>query len=128
MAKVRVFISFDYDHDEGQKHLLVGQAKNPDSPFELADWSVKEHIDGNWKEKVKTRLNAIDVVCILCGKHMGSASGVNAEIKIAQEIGKPYFLLEAYSDGATKPSAAKPGDKLYRWTWDNLKLLIAGSR
>ncbi len=42
MAKTRVFISFDYDHDADLKTLLVGQAKNQDSPFEIADWSVKE--------------------------------------------------------------------------------------
>jgi hypothetical protein len=38
----RVFTSFDFDHDESLRNLLVGQARNPDSPFEIADWSVKE--------------------------------------------------------------------------------------
>ena len=47
MAKKRVFISFDYDHDETLKTFLVGQAKLPDSPFDLADWSIKEAIDEN---------------------------------------------------------------------------------
>jgi len=32
MAKPRVFISFDYDHDLDLKNLLVGQARNDDSP------------------------------------------------------------------------------------------------
>ena len=41
--KVRTFISFDYDNDKNIKAMLVGQAKNPDTPFEIADWSVKEH-------------------------------------------------------------------------------------
>jgi hypothetical protein len=51
MAKKRVFISFDFDHDEDLRNLLVGQARNPDSPFEIADWSVKEPLAGNWKER-----------------------------------------------------------------------------
>lgn len=34
MAKTRTFISFDYDHDSDLKSLLVGQAKNDDSPFQ----------------------------------------------------------------------------------------------
>ncbi len=38
----KVFISFDYDHDETLKTFLVGQAKHTDSPFELSDWSIKE--------------------------------------------------------------------------------------
>ena len=30
--KVPVFVSFDYDHDARLKDILVGQAKNDDSP------------------------------------------------------------------------------------------------
>ena len=30
----RVFVSFDYDYDKTLKDFLIGQAKNPDSPFE----------------------------------------------------------------------------------------------
>lgn len=29
----RTFISFDYDYDFDIKTMLVGQSKNPDSPF-----------------------------------------------------------------------------------------------
>ena len=47
MAKKRVFISFDYDNDSDLKTLLVGQAKNPDSPFEITDMSIKETISEN---------------------------------------------------------------------------------
>jgi hypothetical protein len=42
MAKTKVFISCDYDHDETPKEFLVGQSKLEDSPFELADWSIKD--------------------------------------------------------------------------------------
>ena len=49
MAKKRTFVSFDYDHDSFLKEALVGQAKNEDSPFELADWSIKEAISEDWK-------------------------------------------------------------------------------
>jgi len=58
MAKKRVFISFDYDHDETLKTFLVGQSKHADSPFELADWSIKEHLTGDWKKKAATRTPA----------------------------------------------------------------------
>lgn len=84
MAKTRVFISFDYDYDESLKVLLVGQAKNEDSPFSLADWSIKEHIDEDWKKKARTRIKAVDVVCVVCGEHTDIVTGVSAELKIAQ--------------------------------------------
>lgn len=126
--KTRVFISFDYDHDARQKDLLVGQSKHPDTDFEFADWSSKEHLSGDWKAKIKTKLGYIDVVCIICGKNMNTATGVDAEIKICQEVDKPYFLLAAYSEGSARPAAAKNSDKLYNWTWENLKTLVHGGR
>ena len=62
MAKKRVFVSFDYDNDARLKDLLVGQSKHEDSPFELADWSIKEHLTGNWKEKARVRIRSVDAV------------------------------------------------------------------
>ena len=129
MAKKRAFISFDFDHDQDIKVLLAGQAKNPDSPFDFTDASVKEHLSGDWKEKVRRRMDNIDVVIVLCGQYTHLASGVAAELSIAQDKNKDYFLLAGYSDkNCTKPGTARQDDKVYRWTWDNLKALIGGAR
>lgn len=129
MAKKRVFISFDIDHDERTKIMLAGQAKSPDSPFDFSDASVKEHLTGDWKEKVRRRMANIDLVIVLCGEYTRSASGVVAEVTIAQEKNVPYFLLAAYSDkSCVKPTSAKSEDKLYKWTWDNLKALVGRKR
>jgi len=128
-TKKRAFISFDIDHDEGTKTMLAGQAKLPDSPFDFKDNSVKEHLTGDWKQKVSQRMDNIDVVIVLCGTMTHTASGVAAELSIAKGKNKPYFLLAAYSDkSCTKPTSASTSDKVYKWTWENLKLLINGSR
>ena len=125
----RVFISFDIDHDEGTKIMLAGQAKLPDSPFDFKDASVKQHLIGDWKEKVRRRMDNIDVVVVLCGEHTDKANGVAEEVTIAQEEKKSYFLLAAYADKTCKkPTSAKSSDKVYKWTWDNLKALIGGGR
>ncbi|MDB5969064.1 MAG: hypothetical protein JWQ90_1514 [Hydrocarboniphaga sp.] len=129
MAMKRAFISFDYDHDEGAKIMLAGQAKHSDSPFEFKDSSVKDHLTGDWKEKVRRRMDNIDVVIVLCGESTHTAKGVAEELSIAKEKNKPYFLLQAYSTKTcTKPTSASSSDKLYNWTWENLKTLIAGGR
>ena len=129
MAKKRVFISFDVDHDEGTKIMLAGQADLPDSPFEFIDASVKKHLTGDWEEKVRRRMDNIDVVIVLCGEHTHTASGVAAEVTIAQEKRQDYFLLAAYADKkCTKPTSARSSDKVYNWTWSNLKALIGGRR
>lgn len=129
MKKSRVFVSFDYDHDEGTKRMLVGQADLPDSPFEFRDASVTQHLSGDWQDKVRRRMDNVDVVVFLCGEHTDRAPGVEAELLIAQEKNKPYFLLAAYPDRACKrPKSARSTDKLYNWTWENLKNLVDGAR
>lgn len=129
MAKKRVFISFDYDHDELLKEFLVGQAKNPETPFELADWSIKEHLTGNWQTKARQRMRGVDVVAVICGQYTHTATGVTAEIQIAQQENIPYFLLKGYADKqCTWPAGVKQDDKMYKRTWDNLKALIGGAR
>lgn len=125
----KVFISFDYDHDEFLRTALVGQAKNAGTPFQIIDRSLKEPLTGDWKAKVKTRIDKVDIVVVMCGQKTHTATGVAAEIQMAQELGKPYFLLKGYSDKTcTPPTTAKTTDKMYTWTWDNLKNLIGGSR
>src|SRR5207237_4319662 len=93
MAGKRAFISFDFDHDEDLRTLLVGQAKNPDTPFEITDWSVKEAMTGDWKEKARRRIRQVDLVIVVCGEYTHTATGVSAELNIARDEKKPYFLL-----------------------------------
>lgn len=122
----RAFISFDYDNDARLKDLLIGQSKHSDSPFVIHDWSLKEP-SSDWKARARRQIRASGLVIVLCGRQMASATGVAVELSIAQEEGVSYFLLAGYDD-STKPTTAKPGDKLYKWTWDNLKSLVGGAR
>ncbi len=122
----RVFVSFDYDNDARLKDMLIGQSRNPNSPFTVEDWSVKAASSG-WRADAKNRIARSEQVIVLCGHYMGTATGVNIEIDLARETGTPYFLLKGL-EGATRPTTAGATDKMYDWTWDNLKLLIAGRR
>jgi hypothetical protein len=121
------FISFDYDHDLDLKNLLVGQSRNSDSPFDIKDMSIKEAISSNWKAYARKRIKACDVVIVICGQHTNTATGVSAEIQIAREESVPYFLLKGRSGVVYRPIVA-PYDKVYDWTWQNLKNLINGYR
>lgn len=128
MAKTRVFISFDYDYDLDLKNFLVGQSKNPDSPFEISDASIKE-ASPDWKTKARTSIRNADVVAVICGEHTDTAKGVATELTIAQEETAGYFLLHGRNGKpAKKPTSAESADKVYDWTWVNLKRLIGGAR
>lgn len=127
MALKRAFISFDYDHDQALKELLVGQSKHPDTPFAIADHSIKE-ASSTWKAEARKRIKGCDVVIVLCGQNTDTASGVSTEISIAKEEGVDFFLLAGYSDGRCKLPKAASNSRLYKWTWENLKNLVGGSR
>ncbi|MDE2670181.1 MAG: TIR domain-containing protein [Chloroflexota bacterium] len=129
MAAKRAFISFDFEHDEDLRNLLVGQAKNPDSPFSVQDWSLREPLSGNWKAGVRDRIRRTDVTVVICGEHTNSATGVSVELDITRDEGNPFFLLHGRRDKqCQRPRSAQATDKMYRWTWENLKRLIGGAR
>jgi hypothetical protein len=129
VAKVRIFISFDYDNDDDLRLLLLGQAKHPHSPFEITDWSLKNPLPGDWKTKIVPRIRAASQMAVICGHYTDTASGVSAEVKIAREEGIPYFLLAGRASGVNKkPKSILSTDKMYRWTWENLEILVGGGR
>lgn len=79
MAKVPVFISFDYDNDNDLKVLLAGQAKHDDSPFDIVYHSIKEE-SADWKEKARTRIKRSEQVIVICGEYTDKAVGVDSQI------------------------------------------------
>ena len=129
MTRKKVFISFDYDHDLELKNSLLGQSMLDESPFEIVDFSIKEAIDFNWKKFAREKIQRSDVVIFMCGHNTDTATGVASELSMTRELKKPYFLLAGRSDkNNKKPSGALTTDKIYSWTWDNLKALLSGKR
>ena len=125
----RIFISFDFDNDEELRDALVGQARHPDSPFEIADYSINEPIEEKWRKKARSQIRAADLVIVICGENTDAAKGVAAEMTITREEQKPYFLLRGRPRGnCKKPAMALKADEIYPWSWDILKLLIEGRR
>ena len=125
---VRVFISFDYDCDLDLKNALVGQSKLPDSPSNIADWSIKDPLV-DWKRMARQWIRRVDQVAVICGERNDTTTGVSEEIRIARDEEKPYFLLEGRADKVCKkPKAALNSDTMYTWTWENPTKLIAGAR
>lgn len=123
MAKKRVFISFDYDNDLYLKNLLVGQAKNPDSPFEISDWSLKEAApQWDWENKAEAKIKNVDIVVVIAGTYTYRASGVLKEIALARKHNKKVVQIKPQG---TYPNRVENAGVLYDWTWDNLKSLLS---
>ncbi|OED47180.1 hypothetical protein ACH42_03260 [Endozoicomonas sp. (ex Bugula neritina AB1)] len=126
MADPRAFISFDFDHDETEKMLFVGQGKNSKTPFSIQDWSAKSSMaQSEWEEIVKEKINKCNMVIVLSGKTMASATGVAKEIAMAKEQDVPVFGV--YVDGANTTSNLPKGlqrNRTISWKWDNISNAI----
>ena len=84
---------------------------------------------GDWKKQVRNRIRRTELVIVMYGEHTHEAEDVAVEVKIAREEGKPYFLLKGRRrKTCTKPAMAHRTDEMHRWTWENLRQLIAGTR
>ena len=123
MAKKRMFVSFDFDNDKALKDFIVGQARNPDSPFEIVDTSLKEAAPmKTWQEKARLAIRRSDLVLVMVGPNTYRAPGVLKEVDMARAEGKPIVQVIGYRD---KDYTAVPNaGRLYRWDWDNLKKLL----
>lgn len=125
MFNKKVFISFDYDNDKDIKENLVAQTRQSFCSYEIRDASIKASIDSKWKEEARQRIKNCDVVIVLCGEHTDTASGVTAELTIAQEEHIPYFLLQGRrGKECKKPNHAYSFDEIHPWTWNTIDSLL----
>ena len=125
MAK-RAFISFDFDRDKTLKDFMAGQAKMPDTPFTMADWSMKEAApQRDWKAEAEARIKRSDVVIVMVGTNTHKAPGVLAEVAMARRNDIPIVQVIGYKDAS--PTAVPNAGRLYRWNWENLKKILAGT-
>lgn len=126
MADPRAFISFDFDHNQDEKTLFIGQSRNSKTPFTIQDWSAKESMpQDEWEEMVEEKMGRTNMVIVLVGKYMKTATGVAKEIKMAGENNVPVFGV--YVGGADSISNLPDGLPRYRtiaWTWPGIAAMI----
>ncbi len=123
MAKKRVFISFDFDNDKALKDFIIGQSRNPDSPFEVIDTSIKEAQPmKTWEDKARAAIRSSDLVIVMVGQKTHTAPGVLKEVKMARDAGVKIVQVIGYKDG--NYTAVADAGRLYAWNWENLKALM----
>lgn len=120
MADPRAFISFDYDNNEPQRLYFVGQIKNSRTPFNAQDWSNKGHLaQSEWEKMTEAKISMCNIVIVLVGRSMPSATGVAKEIAMAHRQNVPVFGV--YVDDANETSALPSGlarNRTIAWKWD----------
>lgn len=123
-SKNRIFTSFAFE-DRGLRALLVGQARNENSPFEFVDMSAKKPWDTEWKTNCRTRIKGCDGVVGIVTKNSVQASGQLWELQCAIDEGIPLLLIKGTSDPLPDnfPDPIK-GRRINLWTWPNIKTFL----
>jgi hypothetical protein len=123
-AKKRVFVSFDFDHDRALKDFILGQAKHPDSPFDVSDHSLKEAApERGWQSKARAAIARSEIVLVLVGRETYRAHGVLKEVAMARALGVKIVQIIGYSD--RNVTAVAGAGRMYAWSWKNLKKLLS---
>lgn len=126
MANPRAFISFDFDNNEGQKKYFVGQAVNSKTPFNIQDWSSKSSLpQTQWETLIEEKINKCNMLIVLVGKSMSTATGVKKEIAFAKKNNVPVFGV--YVDGAGTTSTLPEGlqrNRVIAWDWKKIASAI----
>lgn len=126
MANPRAFISFDFDNNEGQKKYFVGQSINSKTPFNIEDWSSKTELpQDEWEKLIHDKINKCNILIVLVGRHMATATGVVKEIAFAKKHNVPVFGI--YVDGANSSSNLPDGltsGRIVPWEWDKIASAI----
>ena len=117
MADVRIFMSFDIDHDRDLYNQMFEQSLKGGSGFEVSARSELHSMGDLSDERVRRRIRGADEVIVICGEHTAKSPRVSEELRIAQEENKPYFLLWGRRESmCTRPLSAKANDSMYSWT------------
>ena len=121
MVAFRIFLSFDLEHDQDLHDRLLSESHGRPL-FEVSDQSEEGAVTAPWSERARSRISSSDEVVVLCGEHTHKSSRMNAELRIAQEMKKPYVLLWGRRQQmCKKPKSARPNDGMYLWTREILE-------
>ena len=125
MAMTKILVSYDFDNDKALYDFIIGQARLPDSPFEVSDHSLKEAApEKGWQVKAHAAISHADRFIVMLGSRTRYAAGVKQEVAMAKALGKPRFQVIGYRDGS-KDWALPDAGATYVWSWDTLKKLLA---
>lgn len=119
MAKKKVFLSFDFDNDYDLKNQFIRQSKQPDSPFSVNDFSLKEaYPDKEWVSKAQSAISRCNLFIVLLGENTHQAPGVLTEVEIAAGLKKKRFQLKPQR---RNPKPVPNAGEVVSWMWKNLR-------
>ena len=116
-GRIKIFVSFDLEHDRDLCDLLIEQSKKPGRGFDVIGQSAARGAEFPPSESARREIKKADEIIVICGTHTEDSVRMSAELRVVQEELKPYFLLWGRRESmCTKPQSAKSDEGMYSWT------------
>ena len=121
MAKLKIFVSFEFDRDRDLKNNFYEQAR-VHTAHRIENCSLNEaYPTQEWKGKARAAIRECDAVVVLVGPDTHNAPGVRTEIDMARTLRRPVFQVVPHGRSYTGVSGIGPPIK-WRWKAINKKL------
>ena len=125
MAKVKVFLSFEFERDQGHYRSFRAEVAHGDSCHEIEDYSLNEPYklhDDEWLKKAHDQISRSDIVIVIIGEDTHNAPGVKKEVTITNQQHKPKFQIRPKNSTGGPVSGA--GDEI-PWKWKKIDAKIS---
>ncbi len=125
MAKIKVFLSFEFERDRGHYRSFREEVKRGNSCHEIEDNSLNEPYklhDDEWVRKAREKISGSDIVIVVIGEDTHNAPGVREEIKITKQQHKPIFQIRPKN--STGGLVRRAGEEV-PWKWKKIDAKIS---
>ena len=124
MAKIKVFVSFEFEKDREHYRRFRGEAPGR-SCHKIEDNSLNEPYklhDDEWVRKAREKISGSDIVIVVIGDDTHNAPGVKEEVKIAKKHHKPIFQIRPQSRTG---GPIRGAGEMIPWKWKQIDAKIS---
>lgn len=121
--RVHVFLSFEFGKDNDLHHNFYSLAEKH-SEYQIIDTSLNEqyHPDELWLKKARKQIKKSDIVIVMLGDDTHNAAGVEKEVTVANQLGKPMFQIRPRHRTSGEVEGA---GEVIPWNWKQIDAKIA---
>ena len=118
MARINIFISFEFDKDKNLKNSFYKQTREQ-TQHRVRNCSLnKEYPDELWKRKAREAIRECDVVFVLVGQDTHDAPGVLVETDMAHSLNKPTIQVLSERARRNNYRGIPHLEDRIPWKWD----------
>ena len=118
MARLNIFVSFEFEEDNNLKNSFYVQAREQ-TQHQVRNCSLnKEYPDEAWKNRARQAIQACDVVFVLVGQDTHNAPGVLVETDMARSMNKPTIQVLSEKARRNNYKGIPHLEDRIPWKWD----------